>query len=58
MNCDGGVDGLDIAGFGDCFLQGSGVVPGCECADMNLPATDGVLDEEEISLYVAALLEG
>jgi hypothetical protein len=50
---DGDVDGDDIAGFVECFLQGPNVVPGCECADMN---ADGSLDEVDIAEFVALLV--
>jgi len=56
LDCDGDVDGSDIAEFVGCFLQGPSIAPGCACADMNSPQPDGMLDDNDIILFVAALL--
>jgi len=57
LDHDNDVDGDDIQGFAMCFLQGPGVTPPCLCADMNLPLPDMTLDEQDIALFVARLLE-
>lgn len=52
-NTDGIVDGADILGWVDCYLQGPGVVSGCECAEMS---SDGVIDGTDVVAFVSLLL--
>lgn len=51
MNADGGLSGLDIAGFVDANLLPPNYHP---CADLAAPA--GVLDPADLAAFVAALL--
>lgn len=55
VNGDNLTDGLDVAGFVDCFLRFPRNAPACGCADMN---ADQLVDEADVSPFVARLLAG
>ncbi|MBN2560822.1 MAG: hypothetical protein JXQ75_07825 [Phycisphaerae bacterium] len=52
INNDGRCNGQDVQAFVDCFLATG---TNCACADL---ATDGVLDMNDVTAFVADLLSG
>ncbi len=56
LDGNGTVDGADIPGFVECFLQGPNAVPGCEAADMSPVVPDGQLTEADFEAFVSVLL--